>query len=319
VTDHVIGIEIGGTKLQAAIGTCEGELLHIERGAAPREEGAPGILAWCGKTVPLLLKRAGAEGARVSGIGVGFGGPIDTEAGRVLVSHQVEGWQGIPLKQWFEDRFSVPTAVHNDSNAAGWAEYCRGAGRGTRHFYYMNIGSGIGGAIIVDGQLHDGQGFGAGEIGHMHVPDWTAITSGASEKLERLCSGWAIERRLRANAQPRPGTPLYELCAADSNRITCPLIAEAARRRDLVAAKAIDEAARTLGLALANVITLMHPERIALGGGVSLMGEVLIEPLRRYVDQYVFGPFRNRYEIVPCALGESVVVVGALLLAPRVL
>ncbi|MBN1341646.1 MAG: ROK family protein [Phycisphaerae bacterium] len=312
-----IALEIGGSKLQAALGTSEGEIISVRRGAAPAEHGAQAILGWFLEGVPPLLEQARADGRRVAGIGVGFGGPVDSATGRALVSHQVAGWENVSLKTWFEERFGLPVTVANDSNAAGWAEYCRGAGRGTRHFCYMNIGSGIGGALVIDGRLHDGQGLGAGEIGHTYVPDWTASEPGSADKLEHLCSGWSIEARLGNMSSLPEGTPLAALCGGDPKRITCAALGEAAERGDGLALMAIDQVAGSVGLALANVVTLFHPERIALGGGVSLMGEVLLEPVRRAVAARVFGPFKGRYEIVPCALGESVVLVGALLLAPR--
>jgi glucokinase len=312
----VIGLEIGGTKLQAGLGTPEGEILAKERGRAPSTGGAQAILAWFDSAVPMLLERAAEFDGHVTGIGVGFGGPVESAAGRTVASFQVDGWDGIPLRDRFEERFQLPANVINDSNAAGWAEYRKGAGQGTRHFCYMNIGSGIGGALIVDGRLHDGCGFGAAEIGHTHVPDWTNSTPGASDKLENLCSGWSIEKRLRS-AATKPNTPLWVLCEGEPERITCPMIAEAARQADAACLDELDRVARALGLALANVITLFHPERVALGGGVSLMGDVLLDPVRRHAADHVFGPYRDRYDIVPCALGESVVLVGALLLAPR--
>jgi glucokinase len=252
----------------------------------------------------------------VAGIGVGFGGPVETDTGKVLVSHQVGGWEGLPLRNWFEDRFGLPANVHNDANAAGWAEYCRGAGRGTRTFCYMNIGSGIGGAFVINGALYDGQGFGAAEIGHTYVPDWTAPVPGIFDKLEHLCSGWAIERRVRSHASIPPASALWKLCHGRQDQLTCAMIGDAARQGDPFALAVLEDVARTIGLALSNVITLVHPERIALGGGVSLMGSVLLDPIRRQVDEHVFRPYRGRYEIVPCALGEDVVLVGALLLAP---
>lgn len=312
-----LGMEIGGTKLQAVLGTPEGELLARERGQAPADKGAGAILEWFGGAVPRLLDEAASRGGSVAGMGIGFGGPVETATGKVLVSHQVGGWEGMALKNWFEDRFGLPANVVNDSNAAGWAEYCLGAGHGTRYFCYMNIGSGIGGALVLDGKLHDGQGFGAAEIGHTRVPDWTVSEPGAAAKLEHLCSGWSIELRMRNAAILEADSVLHRLCGGDRARITCAMVAEAAREGDAQCLEAIDRVARTVGVALANVITLVHPERVAIGGGVALMGDVLLEPVRRYVDENVFEQFRGRYEIVPSALGESVVVVGALLLAPR--
>jgi len=192
MTRLALGIEIGGTKLQAVLGTTQGEILTRERGKAPAGQGAQGILGWFAGAVPRLLDDAATRGQPVAGMGVGFGGPVETATGKVLVSHQVGGWENMALKAWFEERFGLPAVVANDSNAAGWAEYCLGAGRGTRHFCYMNIGSGIGGALVLNGKLHDGQGFGAAEIGHTYVPDWTVPSPGAASELEDLCYGWSI-------------------------------------------------------------------------------------------------------------------------------
>ncbi len=225
------------------------------------------------------------------------------------------GWEGVALKSWAEERFSLPAVVANDSNAAGWAEYRLGAGAGTRNFVYMNIGSGIGGALVLDGRLHDGQGRGAGEIGHTYVPDWTAETPGATDKLEHLCSGWSIEKRIRQWRLADAEAPLAKLCGGNAETLTCSMLAQAAAQGDPQAQGDIRRVADSIGLALANVITLTHPERVALGGGVALMGETLLSPVRAAVAERVFGPFCGRYEVLPCKLGEQVVPAGAILLA----
>jgi glucokinase len=312
-----IALEIGGTKLQVALGTPEGEILARNRGQADTSEGAMSILRWFDASIPSMLEHARALGSSVTGIGVGFGGPVETASGRVLVSHQVGGWSGFPLQKHFEGKFNLPTTVANDANVSGWAEFCRGAGRGTRTFCYMNIGSGIGGAFVIDGKLFDGQGLGAAEIGHTYVPDWTSSAPGTWIKLERLCSGWAIERRLRESADLRPATALHALCGGDPARITCPMLGRAAAEGDDFAVHELDRTAQSLAVALSNVIALIHPERIALGGGVSLLGDVLLNPLRKHVNAICFEPYRGRFDIVPCELGEDVVLVGGLLIAPR--
>lgn len=309
----LIAVEIGGTKQQVALGDSSGTIARTVRGQVDSSGGAQAILAWIGDQIETLLADAGRN--TIEGIGVGFGGPIDSRTGTVLVSHQVDGWEGFPLKAWFEERFALPTVVANDSNAAGWAEYRLGAGRGTRHFVYNNIGSGIGGALIINGALHDGQGLGAGEIGHTLVPDWTSNLPGVPAKLEDLCSGWAIERRIRQWRSLPTWSALARLCGGDAQRLTCAMLAEAARQGDTVAMSELDRVAQAVGVALANVITLFNPEKIAIGGGVGLMGEVFLAPLRKYVEHLAFAPYRGTYEIVPCALEEAVVLSGALLLA----
>lgn len=305
-----IAVEIGGTKLQAALGAADGSVGETLRATVAPEDGPAGILAQISGLVAPLMARGG-----VGGIGVGFGGPIDSRTGTILVSHQIEGWEGFALKPWFEQQFGVPTVVANDSNAAGWAEYVLGAGRGARNFVYNNIGSGIGGAIVLDGKLYDGQHLGAGEIGHTLVPDWTSALPGAVVKLEDLCSGWAIERRIRQWRSLPTWSVLARLCQGDAQRLTCAQLAEAARQGDAMALSELDRVAGSVAVALANVIALFSPERIALGGGVALMGDVLLDPLRKYVEHLAFGPYRGHFEILPCALGEAVVLSGALLMA----
>ena len=308
----IIAIEIGGTKLQAALGLSDGTLLETHRGTVDRAKGAQGILEWTAAHTAQLI--ASAE-KTVYAIGIGFGGPIESATGAALVSHQIEGWENVPIRQWFEEQFNLPVIVANDANAAGWAEYRLGAGRETQQFCYMNIGSGIGGALVIGGHLYDGQGRGAAEIGHTRVPDWTSTVPGAADKLENLCSGWAIEQRLHTFCDLIPNSPLHTLCAGDPKQLSCPLLAEAARQKDPRACTEIQAIANALGIALGNLATLFHPECIALGGGVALMGEVLLAPLRDALQKYTFAPYRDSIRLVPCTLEEDVVIAGALLLA----
>jgi glucokinase len=310
----VLAAEIGGTKLQAALGRADGTVLARRRGSVPKGIDAARILSWFPGAVAELRAESAKHGGDAECIGVGFGGPIDTPAGRVLKSHQVGGWDGFPLREWFADNTGLRTVIANDSNAAGWAEYRRGSGVGTRTFCYMNVGSGIGGALILDGKLHDGQGIGAFEMGHTRIGEIGEDGALHLVKLEDRCSGWSVERQLRS-APLIAGTPLHELTGGKSENITCAVAGQAAARGDAAAGAAMDGLADRLAWAVSNAITLVHPERFAIGGGVGLLGEVLLAPLRRQVERYVFEPYRGRYEIVPALLGEDVVLVGALLLA----
>lgn len=313
-SNTVLAIEIGGTKLQMGIAVPGQPVTTLARARVDAAAGAPGILAWVERETPILLAEH-----KFGAIGVGFGGPIETDTGTILVSHQIHGWEGFALKTWLEEKFGLPAVVANDANAAGWAEYCLGAGRGTRNFVYNNIGSGIGGALVVNGELYDGQGRGACEIGHTYVPDWTSNTPGAYDKLEHLCSGWAIERRLRSAPTPALGTALHDLSGGDPKTLSGPMLAQAAEKGDPAALQEIHYIAEAIAIALSNVVTLLHPERIALGGGVSLMGDILLDPIRQYMDQRAFGPYRARYTLVQCELGENVVLDGAALLARQLL
>lgn len=314
MSEWVLAAEIGGTKLQAALGRADGTIVARRRGSVAKGADPERILGWFPAAIDELRVEAARNGAQADRIGVGFGGPIDTPVGRVLKSHQVGGWDDFPLREWFQQQTGLRTIVVNDSNAAGWAEYRCGSGQGTRTFCYMNVGSGIGGALVIDGKLHDGQGIGAFEMGHTRIGEIAEDGALRLVKLEDRCSGWSVERQLQTSPLTA-GTPLYELAGGKSENVTCAMAGVAASRGDAASVAAFDGLADRLAWAVSNAITLVHPERFAIGGGVGLLGEVLLEPLRRYVDRYVFEPYRGRYQIVPAKLGEDVVLVGALLLA----
>jgi glucokinase len=175
------------------------------------------------------------------------------------------------------------------------------------------------GECIIDGSLYDGQGYGAGEFGQTYVPNWTSPNRGAEERLENLCSGWAIERRLRSARGIPPSSLLLKLCEGDQGRIDCSLLYQAALSGDEYSLSEIRQVGRSIGIALSNVLSLINPERIAIGGGVSNMGELLFEPIRQSAREHEFVSSVGHYEIVPCELKESIVLVGAILLAQPLL
>src|SRR5574340_625278 len=180
-----LGIEIGGTKLQLGVGPGDGTALAaIERLTVEPLRGAARILQQIETAAGLLIQRFG-----ISAIGVGFGGPVDSAAGRTLVSHQVEGWKDFPLADWCATTFGLPVALGNDSDMAGLAEARFGAGRGHRVVFYSNVGSGIGGALVIGGELYQGSRGVASEIGQLRP----GLQSERSDQtLEALASGWAI-------------------------------------------------------------------------------------------------------------------------------
>jgi len=312
---YILGVEIGGTKLQLAIGTRDGEILYTHQGRVNADVGAPGIQEWLEDNIPAMFARASDLKGELIALGSGFGGPIDTTKGEVLKSVQIRGWSGFPIKAWFEEKFNLPAVIANDSNAATWGEYNHGSGKGSQYFFYTNMGSGVGGGIVIDGRLYDGQGYGAGEFGQTYVPDWTQNRPGKPEKIENLCSGWAIEERLQTAGYVPQDSMLMELAGEDAQAIDTRKLAEAARAGDEFALGEIDQIAFSMGLGLVNMLCLVNVEVIAIGGGVSKMGELLIEPIRKYAQKYEFISSHNNYKIGNCELGDSIVLVGAILIA----
>jgi glucokinase len=263
----------------------------------------------------------------------------------VIKSHQVPGWESVPLVKWCQETFEVPTRVGNDCDVAALAEARYGAGRGAGSVFYVTIGTGVGGGFVVGGMLHGAGRPAVAEIGHLRPglhDDRPELT------VESLCSGWGIAsaaqaritgqvsrsldvlRRVgaggsRAQIQSRLAlaeetqreyvSDLLLRCGNDPEQLTAKTVAQAAGDGNEVAREVLDHASQVLGWAIAQMITLLAPEVVVLGGGVSLIGEQLfVGPVRRYVGQYVFPPLATSYRIVSAALGELAVVHGAIAL-----
>jgi glucokinase len=317
----VLGIEIGGTKLQLGIGLGDGTLLALERFRVDPDRKAAGILEQIEAAVSPLLAKAGLTRDQIRAIGVGFGGPVDCDRGRIQKSYQIDGWDDFPLTDWIREHLGVSSvALENDADAAGLAECRFGAGCGHSPLVYITVGSGIGGALIVDDRIYRGAGRGATEIGHLRVP-YGKGPNVAWRELELVASGWAIAAAAKDVAQQKlqqKRTDWVVLAHAgfDPTQITAAMVADAAAAGDGDATAILDNARLSFAFALTQAIALLAPRRIVIGGGVSLIGENdWFEPIRRTTARNVFPPFQGRYDILPATLGEAVVVHGALTIA----
>src|SRR5262245_4899019 len=254
-----LGIEIGGSKLQLGIGPGDGTLAALWRGTVAGGADGEAIRRQITAAVPELLAKAGVESSRLRGAGVGFGGPVDDATRTVIRSHQIDGWDGFPLADWLGDLLGLPVALGNDADVAGLAEALFGAGRGVSPVFYVTIGSGIGGGLIINGEIYRGCGRGAAEIGHLvgcgHPND---------TPLERLVSGWAIEEQARQLLHRGDGRDSIVLTFAGGqvDRLMAWHLGEAARRGDDFARFVLRRAWDTLAEALRHVIVLLCPRRI---------------------------------------------------------
>lgn len=311
-----LGIEIGGTKLQLGVGSGTGRPLAVlERCDVDPIRGAAGIREQLARIGKRLIDQYA-----VQRVGVGFGGPVDAAKGRTIRSFQIAGWADFPLCDWCQQVFGLPTVIENDSNLAGLGEARFGAGRGARTVFYSNVGSGIGGALVIDGSLYlGGTGAAVAEIGHMRPGPQAAEPA---ETVESLASGWGIAVAARAlindpeNRLEESAAQLLAKSDGDPDRLTGKMVVQAALEGNGLAEGIFKQAIRTYGWALAQVVTLLSPNVVVVGGGVTQVGEQLFfTPLREEVDRYVFPPLRGTYKITPAALSEEVVVHGALALA----
>jgi glucokinase len=312
-----LGIEIGGTKLQMGVGAGDGSLAGSWRGNVDVAAGPEGIRRQIVTALPALLEHSHVTRSDLEAAGVGFGGPVDDVTRTVIKSHQIVGWDNFPLADWVSELVGLPCALGNDADVAGLAEVLFGAGKGLSPVFYITIGSGIGGGLILGGEIYRGGGRGAAEIGHL---GYSSGAAGVRRPVELEASGWAIQEQARAAVvrEPARAATLLRLANGDKSPITTQHVAEAARNSDPLASEILEHARAALAGAICDMIALLCPRRVVIGGGASLMGEELFfQPLRALVAARVFAPFAGCYDIVPAALGEEVVVHGALAVARK--
>ena len=296
-----IGIEIGGTKQQIVTGDTEGNIIDRCRFNVNPKDGSPVIRERITEELPKLISNHKPER-----IGVGFGGPVDISKGTVAVSHQVKGWSGFPLRDWLQELTGLPVLIENDANTAALAEALRGAGRGLNPAFYMNMGSGVGGGLIIDGRIYHGDVPGEVEVGHLRLN-----LDGAT--VEDRCSGWAVDRTIRAALQNAPDCPLSQLIG-DTADGEAKYLAPALAQNDPIAQTILDTLTRDLAFALSHVTHLFHPQVISLGGGLSLVGEPLRQAIAEKLPGFLMEIYGKGPEIKLAELNEDAVPVGALLL-----
>ncbi len=296
-----IGIEIGGTKQQIVVGDAEGNIVNRCRFSVDPEGAGPVIRERIAEELPKLIAVHQPER-----IGVGFGGPVDIANGTVAVSHQVEGWSGFPLRDWLHDLTGLSVIVENDSNTAALAEALCGAGRGFNPAFYMNMGSGVGGGLVVDGKIYHGDTPGEAEVGHLRLdPDGNTV--------EDRCSGWAVDRAICGAIADKPDSILAKLIV-EGKGSEAEHLAAALRESDPLAQRILSDVTGDLAFALSHVTHLFHPQVILLGGGLSLVGDPLRQGIAEKLPSFLMEVYGNGPEIKLAELNEDAVPVGALLL-----
>lgn len=315
--DLAIGVDIGGTKIAAGAVDRHGRIEARSRADTPHRSTAPSVVEdTLVEVVTAVANQVGRE--RIVGVGVGAAGFVAAERGAVAFAPHLS-WREEPLRDALARRLETPVVVDNDANAAAWAEYTFGAARGESRVLVVNLGTGIGGAIVVDGRLERGRYGFAGEFGHMLVvPDGVWCECGNRGCWEQYASGRALVRQARAllaAASPH-AADLASQAAADPDGLTGALITAAARGGDRAAVELLADAGRWLGIGLANLAAAFDPGRFVVGGGVSLAGSLLLDPARAAFRRQLPGRgFRPEADIVAAQLGNDAGLIGAAALA----
>lgn len=300
-----VGIDLGGTKIAGIRMDQDGEVLAREEAVTPRD--TEGILEE-------LLRLTGALVAdEARSVGVGAAGMVDVETGALRFAPNLP-LRDVPLRSLIEERSGLRCVVDNDTNAAGWGEYRFGAARGHRHVLLVTVGTGIGGALVTDGQLNRGAHGFAGEIGHIIVePDGPECGCGNRGCWEQVASGQALDRLAQAEARRHPTGAIARLADGAANGRHA---SEAAREGDEAARGIFDEVGRRLGEGIAGLVNVLDSDLVVVGGGVGEEGDLILEPVRRAFHETVEAADRRPdVPIVTAQLGNEAGAMGAAALA----
>jgi len=288
--------------LQLVLGDDGGVIADRRRLTVDPAKGAAGIRGQIEQALPELL-----GGRRVARAGVGFGGPVDWKTGKICRSHQIEGWSDFDLGGWLRGLTGASVAVDNDANVAALGEALRGAGVGFNPVFYVTLGSGVGGGMVVDGRIYHGAKPGESELGHVRLDRAGTI-------VEARCSGWAVDARIRELKAKEPESLLGRLAGQTAGGEARHL-ATAWQQGDSAARRLLQETTEDLAFSLSHVVHLFHPEIIILGGGLSGVGEPLRASVERALRGFVMEAFAPGPAVALATLGEDAVPIGALELA----
>ncbi len=306
---EALGIDVGGTKINAFRVARGGEVLARAQAPTPADDEAATVAA-------MIATARGLMTADVLAVGVGAAGMVGAERGMLWFAPNL-AWRNLPIAARMQEALGVPCQLDNDANVAAYGEHRFGAGRGYRHMLLVTVGTGIGGGIVTDGQLFRGAYGFAAEIGHIIVePDGPVCGCGNHGCWEQVAGGRAIDRAARAAAAEHPDSLLAELAGGEPATVDGRLVTEAAQRGDEVARGVLAQVGRRLGQGIAGLVNVLDPQVVVVGGGAILAGDLLLEPARAaFVDAVEAPEFRPSVPIVAAELGNDAGAVGAAALA----
>ena len=303
-------IDLGGTNVRAIVADLDGDVSGDQIQPSRASDGLDACLASIEEAMRKAASEAEIEPADLHGIGIASCGWVDSEHGIVPAAPQLPGWHNVPLARIIRERLGPPTILENDANAAALGEHVFGAGRDVRHLVYITVSTGIGGGIIVGGKLYGGAKGSAGEIGHTIIdPNGPMCGCGNNGCLEALASGTAIARR-GAEAAKRGESPALAAILEREGRLTAAAMADAAKAGDLASLEIFSEAGRFLGIAFANLVNLLSPEAILIGGGVAQSHELFMPQADKAMRALALGEPLKYVRLGPAELGDMAGPLG---------
>lgn len=308
----IVAVDIGGTKIIAAVINQKGEKLSRVYHPTLAEQGPEKVIGRLASSIRLAVNRSGNALEEIGGISLAVAGLIDVNRGLVTTAPNLPHWENVRLGDILQDEFKIPVFLLNDASAAALGEHRFGAGIGIDNLIYVTVSTGIGGGFILNDKLFEGTDGSAAEIGHMIVlADGPACRCGQNGCLEALASGSAIARMARERLLEGQKSILKNLIEGEVVSVTAEHVARAGRKKDIVALAIIKEAAYYLGIGLSNLVNLLNPQMIVIGGGVSAMGEMILRPARRSMKEHAFKLPASTVRVVKSKLSPDSGILGA--------
>ncbi len=302
----LIGIDLGGTNLRCALVDENQKIIARYETDTRAEQGPDAIVERLATGVEDVLRQKVVDRNDVLVIGLAAPGPLDGRNGIVLKAPNMPGWENYPVAEKLRAKTGLRVFLENDANAAGWGEYVAGAGRGCENMVLMTLGTGVGGAIIINGQMLHGPDWTAGEIGHVVVVDGGRVCGcGGKGCLEAYASATATVRRFTEARKQGWQTSL------NKEIVTCADIFDTAKGGDNLAKHIVAETGRYLGLMAANMANLLNSERCIFSGGMIKGGDLLFDAIRKACAEHAFPAPGKRLEILPAQLGSDAGLIGA--------
>lgn len=308
---NYIGIDIGGTNLKAGLVNDEGSILAMEKRKIAEVSDQKALVEALVALTQSLTEKGGLTPEQIRSVGVGVPGAVEIHSGAVLYTCNLP-LRNVPLRKLFHRYLPYPLYVENDANCAALAEYYAGAGKGSKRFVTITLGTGVGAGILHNGQIYHGANGMAGEVGHMSIVyHGEPCPCGRRGCWERYASASALTRETKAAMQADKNTIMWKM-TQDIDHVNAKLAFDAAAKGDETARKVIDSWIEYVGVGIANVINTFEPEVICIGGGVSNQGEVLLAPVRAYAENETRNITTGKFPVIcACQLHNDAGVIGA--------
>lgn len=307
---YVIGIDLGGTKINGALADLEGRIISQNVISTNASEGETKVLNRIFEVIEKVLTDANIAIGNIKAIGIGSPGPLDTKKGIIISTPNIP-FDNFELVKPIKEKFNVPTYLDNDANVAAIGEHIFGAGKGTENMVFVTVSTGVGGGAIINGKIYRGNNCNALEVGHTTLEkDGPRCNCGNYGCVEALASGTAIAKR--ANEAVERGE---ETSLRNYKKLTSYEVFEEAKKGDKIATEILDSCLNYLGICVANIIAIFDPEMVIIGGGVSHGGNIVFDKVNQVVKERCFESMSNSCLIVPAGLGTDSGVIGAIALA----